>query len=77
MIGKKYWTCISQTLLNEFGHASHAKLVCGLMATAILFLWLVRHRPQHAEAVLRPLMMGLAIAVGATCVFLWMQYFGF
>lgn len=54
-----------------------ATLVCGLLAAAILFLWLVRHRPRHPEAALRLLLMGLAISVGATCVFLWMQYFGF
>jgi hypothetical protein len=52
-------------------------LVCGLLAAAALFLWLVRHRPGQPEASLRLPLMGLAIAVGATCVFLWMQYFGF
>jgi len=50
-------------------------LVCGLLAATALFLQLARHWPRQLEEPLRLLLMGLAISVGATCVFLWMQYF--
>jgi hypothetical protein len=52
-------------------------LVCGLLAAAALFLWLVRRRPPPPDEQLRLPLMVLAIAVGAACVFQWIHYFGF
>jgi len=52
-------------------------LVCGLLAAAALFFGLVRRRPRHPNEHLRWPLMILAMAVGATCAFLWIQYFGF
>jgi hypothetical protein len=64
-----------ETVNTLLGALLRLALVCGLLAAVTLFLCLVRRRPPCPDEHLRLPLLVLAIAVGAMCVFLWIQYF--